>query len=733
VAKLTKVLFLLGCLEGPSKRYRVFNHIEALGLYGVEAEWIYDIDPRINIVDYVSSFSLIVNFRSGFNDRVEALYRSARDAGIQVVYDIDDLVFDEEALDHIDAYVRMDDAEQEEYVEGVRSMRRALLAADYCTTSTKFLQDYIGRATGKRSWVIPFGVNAEQVEIVDHIEPWESRDARFIGYLSGTKSHQRDFAEVAPALRTVLQEYPDAYLKIVGFLDVEEYLPGLENKIVRIPFMDWRDLLIETSTLHVALAPFDVESDFCQAKSELKFVEQALCSVPTIASDISAFRLAIEHGKNGFIAKGENGWVDCLRVLLNDRSYRDQVAREAHLSCLRSYTPIQIGRLLRDTYQEILDARDRGADTPSRAAAVARSKPGLRISWIIPQPFEGSGGHRNIFRAIKYLSEFGHQCTLYMTRDNMRFANGEQVSEFIDREFFPLGVDEVRVDFDRVAACDVLVSTYWTTAYVARENADRTFLNVYFIQDFEPMFFPMGTDYVRALQSYRFGFYHIASGPWPLTMIEKHTGVTGGGFFRFPIDRSIYFANQAVGRSSNRVIFFARPDMPRRCYWLGIEALKIVKERRPELEIVLYGSRKEKLVDASFEFTNLGLTDTIDELGELYRSAALGICFSTTNPSLVPYEMMACGCPVVDLNVNNNEVNYGGSGNSLLVDPDPKLIAEGILDLLSDPARMLDLKLRGMAYARDFPSEVEMARTIEDLLVAEYRRVRSLSAVGGSA
>ena len=35
-----RVLYILGCNEGPSKRYRVFNHIEALKAAGHHAEWI---------------------------------------------------------------------------------------------------------------------------------------------------------------------------------------------------------------------------------------------------------------------------------------------------------------------------------------------------------------------------------------------------------------------------------------------------------------------------------------------------------------------------------------------------------------------------------------------------------------------------------------------------------------------------------------------------------------------
>ena len=50
--------------------------------------------------------------------------------------------------------------------------------------------------------------------------------------------------------------------------------------------------------------------------------------------------------------------------------------------------------------------------------------------------------------------------------------------------------------------------------------------------------------------------------------------------------------------------------------------------------------------------------------------------FSTTNPSLVPYEMMACGLPVIDLKTDISIYSYGDKENVVVLsEPDPKIIA----------------------------------------------------------
>jgi glycosyltransferase involved in cell wall biosynthesis len=723
-----KVLYLLGCNEGPSKRYRVFNHIEALTAAGVEAAWVWDIHAEIQDEAYVRQFDIVVNFRGGMNERVEAFYGLVKRLNIPLVYDIDDLVFDPSVVNQIDAYRKMSRDDQAEYLAGIKSISKTMMACDYITTSTSFLAGYLQDFSRKPVYEIPFGVNERQVQIAKNTDAWRS-GPRFIGYLSGTKTHQRDFEEAAEALRRILREYADVYLKLIGYLDIEKHLPGLDHKVVHLDFMDWQDLLIESASLCINIAPFEQNSLFCHAKSNLKFVETALCGVPTIASDIPSFADAIDSGVNGFIARTPEDWYAAFRALLDDPALRDRVGEEAYLTCARNYMPKRIGQTLLRTYGEIIESHRN--PEPSKALVEAPSKPpvrrksGLRITWVIPQPFEGSGGHRNIFRAIRYLAEFGHSCSIYVLPDNHRFANGAEIDAFIAREFFDVLADEVVLGTENIEECDVLVCTYWTTAYVIKAQEEKARMHVYFLQDFEPMFFPMGTDYVRAMETYSFGFYPITSGPWPLQMLSSQFGITRGNFFRFPLDRDIYFPARYKESTRKRVVFFARPDMPRRCYPLGVAALAIVKAQRPEVEIVFYGDRAEKFQHVPFEFTNVGMTDTIDQLGDLYRTGDVGLCFSTTNPSLVPFEMMACGCPVVDLDVNGNGINYGSPDNCVLVRPNPQAIADGILRVLDDEVLAARLSANGIVFAEQFPSEVEMVRLIERYILDEFENIKA--------
>ena len=350
----------------------------------------------------------------------------------------------------------------------------------------------------------------------------------------------------------------------------------------------------------------------------------------------------------------------------------------------------------------------------------------LKISFVIPQPIIGSGGHRNIYRIVHYLAKNGYDVTCYIDPEGLVDKNhvktGMEGYHKITDNFFDLECNIV-FNVNDIKPCDVLFATHAASAYIVNNNKGKYKLGCYFIQDYEAYFFPMGDNYVIAHNTYKLGLYPITSGPWPLEMLKNNFNIKEGNYFRFPINRDIYYYDKKVKKLDNRIVFFAKPSMPRRCYNLGLQALRIVKEKYPEVEIVLYGEKSDSYNNVPFEFTNLGLVSTINELGDLYRSASIGIAFSTTNPSLVPYEMMACGCAVVDLDFNNSIVSYDSLDNVTLADTTPDAIAESIIELYKNKELRKKKMQNALEFVKIFPTEEEMCKLIEGYILKEYKKV----------
>ena len=341
----------------------------------------------------------------------------------------------------------------------------------------------------------------------------------------------------------------------------------------------------------------------------------------------------------------------------------------------------------------------------------------LDIAFIVPDPIKGSGGHRNIYRAVKFLKQAGHTLTVYYINTKL---NASEVKKQVDNWFYDMK-DIPFICYDGTMGYhDVCVATWWETSYAMLDNIDHIKYLFNMVQDYEPSFYPMSSQAILAENTYKQDVMFICSGPWVKAFLNKKYNARAE-YFQFPVDRKVYNISVPRTKRNRNIIFFAKPEMYRRCYEIGIEALKEFHKLDSEVEIILFGSNN--IGEVPFPATKLGILPTINDLAELYRNADLGIVFSTTNPSLVPYEMMHCGCPVVDLDLDMALSKYGDDGNNVfLFDARPKKMGRQIYEALNNKS-ILELKRKSALewVHKEFPSEDEMGRIVENIIINEIR------------
>lgn len=335
------------------------------------------------------------------------------------------------------------------------------------------------------------------------------------------------------------------------------------------------------------------------------------------------------------------------------------------------------------------------------------------IAWLVPRLIEGSGGHRTILQHADHLRAKGHRCVLYMEDETPPV--GETPSEQVER-LFGYSFDDVRSGWGAIEPADMVFATIWYSARVVRDLPFDT-LRCYFVQDLEAMFNPMGSAYVMAENSYRYGLYPITIGRWLPAMLRERFDVAAASF-DFCADSGIYRPLEGQGARQQSVCFIFQPEKPRRCAEVGIEALSIVKHFMPEVEINLYGSRD--LGQVGFEHNHLGLLP-LEECNRLYNRSGVGLCISTSNPSRIPFEMMAAGLPVVEVHRENNLYDLPEDAVTLC-DSTPEALARGIMELLADPQRAAAMGEAGARYmsGRSLEYGLEQFReTVETLLAGE--------------
>jgi glycosyltransferase involved in cell wall biosynthesis len=340
---------------------------------------------------------------------------------------------------------------------------------------------------------------------------------------------------------------------------------------------------------------------------------------------------------------------------------------------------------------------------PDHPAALPPPAPGsLRINWLVPPISKGSGGLFNIFRAIQFLELWGHQQCIYVVGDPAFHA--EEAKTIVNMSYFSNKAYIAPFE-GSVRDSDLLIATSWQTAYAARALGN-TARKLYFVQDLEHLFHPEGSVSEFARQTYKWGFYGLTAGQWIADVLRKEYGMESSAF-GFSFDRETYSLDgpHRFPERKNRVLFYARATTLRRGFELGILALSLVAKKMPDTEFVLVGF-PPRSIELPFPAVFPG-TLAVSELAALYRSCTVGLVLSHTNLSLLPVELMACGCAVVS--------NSGPNVEWLLTDafaqlahPTPEHLAGAIVELLSNQQLRSKKAAAGIAFAEQTHWETEI-------------------------
>ena len=329
-----------------ASRYRVEHFREQLILRGYASRFI-QMDQAEK--ESLEEYEAIVLYRCSKLIEVEMLADRAKAAGIRVYYDIDDLVFDYEKI------AGLHFLKGKEYSDFRTTAERIHGCMEFCDgyiTSTETLAGVLREEFSGKPVVINRNCMSMEMEILSH-EAFEQTDKNeekiYIGYLSGSRTHDQDFAQVEAALLEVMERHPEVYLKLVGILD-ESGMERVQNRIEKLPFMDWRQLPAVIAGLDINLMPLE-DSLFHCCKSENKWTEAALVKVPSIMSRNREMEYVIENGKNGWMCRTKEEWVSALESLITDKKARGAMGEAAHQKVMEQYLTRNTGK---DAMEELL-------------------------------------------------------------------------------------------------------------------------------------------------------------------------------------------------------------------------------------------------------------------------------------------------------------------------------------------------------------------------------------------
>jgi processive 1,2-diacylglycerol beta-glucosyltransferase len=159
-----------------------------------------------------------------------------------------------------------------------------------------------------------------------------------IGYM-GTFTHDADLMLVLPALQALAHRYQGLIqIQVVGVVRDEQTKSELLALPVRFVYPRPEEheypLFMPWFTGHVrwdiAISPL-ISNTFNDCKSDVKFLDYASIGTAGIFSQSQAYLNTVHHQQNGWVVENTPAaWEEAIGVLIDDRSLRYDIARNAH-------------------------------------------------------------------------------------------------------------------------------------------------------------------------------------------------------------------------------------------------------------------------------------------------------------------------------------------------------------------------------------------------------------------
>ena len=657
ISEVKDVLFINGCTLPHPSRYRVSHQREQIEANGYTTDEVFYENLTLEMQKYYRAF---VFYRCPVTDVIKDFIKKAKYNNKAVFYDIDDLVFDKKYTSTIEYVNNMSEEDKKLYYDGVRRMGETLDLCDYAITTTEELAKEL-KPHVKEVYVNRNAASERMCELSQNAmtnkQPDESRI--YLGYLSGSITHNPDFELIVSPIERIMEKYDNVYLKIIGLLDIPEQLNKYKDRIITAPFTDWEKLPSIISTMDVNLAPLE-DSLFNKAKSENKWMEAGLVKVPTVASNIGAFKV-INSGVDGFLVDNDNEqWFNALDNLIADRNKRVQIGQKANDRVMKEYVTTYSGYRLTKFIKEHLNKS---------------------IAFILPTT-NISGGVNVVIKHANILRDNGYDVFIINNdNDTEDISNSDGVINVVAEE-----VSHINCHLDKV------VATLWSTLYTALTYTmvDKV---AYLVQNYETNFYYYGHDFKRkANATYSMDkVEYLTISKWCKQWLEDdferecQYAPNGIKLDNFPITERDFSGKIRILVEGNSDDYYKNVD----------ESFRIIKKLDKEKYEVYYLSyqgepKKWYYVD---KFLN---KVPYDEVGKIYNSADILIKSSILESfSYPPLEMMATGgIAIVAPNSGNAEYLKDGS-NCLLYNPGDIDDAVEKVEIVSRDAKLREKLIKG--------------------------------------
>lgn len=349
--------------QSHTHRYRAENMVEVLNSEDdakverikTSAACFYSSDLA-KLKEIAERADVLVISRVRYEAGVEALVCAFKALEKSVLFDIDDWVFDVDAIDLIIKTIGESETDEalNYWYSVVGRMAKTMHVCDGAITTNAYLAEKIrgflkGAARERVSLVSNFMSQTQwdvsNKEYSRKLNNNERQNAFIkLGYFSGSATHNLDFALIVPALSNVMKINKKIQLVLVGQLNIHqalgvEFIANYGERIIEINMVDYLELPKIIADIDFNLVPLQ-QNEFTNCKSELKFFDAAAVGTVTIASPAYAYKNAIRHKVNGYLS-ADNEWektiTEAIETKESDAALYKSIVEVAYNNVKESY------------------------------------------------------------------------------------------------------------------------------------------------------------------------------------------------------------------------------------------------------------------------------------------------------------------------------------------------------------------------------------------------------------
>ena len=286
-------------------------------------------------------YDFLIIYRVAASVELLRVVSAAKNLGLQIIYEVDDLIFDTSAFPPlIETYDGLISASAYRALQLEAMLSRATLQiSEAGIASTDALAEAM-RPHLSEVFVHRNGYDDRHLEAVAAAHPVSAAVSTVVPttlfYGSGSLAHRRDATDLLSVYlcRLAEREETRAILVSTGPLSSS---PGKAGSVVEVAgHRSLRAFWSELAAMDVNLAPL-VSSPLTDAKSEIKWLEAALFGVPSVVGRTDTYTRVIRDGVDGVVAETPSEWADAIENLVSRPEERRRMGENARERVLRDY------------------------------------------------------------------------------------------------------------------------------------------------------------------------------------------------------------------------------------------------------------------------------------------------------------------------------------------------------------------------------------------------------------